>query len=706
MAVSFATNEITLNAVKLKQGSADPSTGAGSAAPVGSEYLRGTAIAGLFRKTGAADTAWTQVPLGIYTNVLDYGATGDGVTDDRAAIQAAIDATASTGGTVFFPEGTYLCGKAPAQPYSFSIASDNLRFLGCGFGASVILQTGNAGGSQWDLFQVTGNCEGVEFELLSFSQLGLTGALADSTACITIGAGFGCALTKVLSCGFFDGVANADYISIFGGVGDIVEQLWIEECEFLNAGRYAIFSQGHHSTVWVASNSFDAAGTRELTFAGEAIIGLKIFDNYITSTNADGMSLYLSGASAPALYAQISGNTITGSIAAENVERMMISKNTVELSAAGAVTTVLDLFGYVKQCQVSRNTLIRNAAAGAGLVFSLIDNGTDIADVVQVQTNQFVQEVAGAGVTHVKGARNLQWQNNHDNVTDAGASTAVAHLFETSDTIGDSTNIQVAGNHVVASAGTWADAFRFIADTNDFSVLQVNGNMVQDAANGVYFETTGGGVFANEIMLAGNNLNTTTTDWDSTAAMYLRTGANAGSHGVNMWSGTGTPEAAVTARAGSLYLNRAGGANTSLYYKESGTGNTGWIPVSASLIVFGTDSTTTVATAVYMAPGYIAASPATEIQIPVGRAGRLRNLSIRITGAGTDAGLVTYTVRVNGADTAIVATNQNNAASPVTITDLTNSVNVVAGDLISIQITKAGVVTAGQTGVFATLELS
>ncbi len=42
-------------------------------------------------------------------------------------------------------------------------------------------------------------------------------------------------------------------------------------------------------------------------------------------------------------------------------------------------------------------------------------------------------------------------------------------------------------------------------------------------------------------------------------------------------SGTGTPEAAVTAPIGTLYLRTDGGANTTLYVKESGTGNTGWV---------------------------------------------------------------------------------------------------------------------------------
>jgi hypothetical protein len=41
--------------------------------------------------------------------------------------------------------------------------------------------------------------------------------------------------------------------------------------------------------------------------------------------------------------------------------------------------------------------------------------------------------------------------------------------------------------------------------------------------------------------------------------------------------GAGSPEGVVTAPIGAVYHNTTGGAGTSFYVKESGTGNTGWV---------------------------------------------------------------------------------------------------------------------------------
>ena len=58
----------------------------------------------------------------------------------------------------------------------------------------------------------------------------------------------------------------------------------------------------------------------------------------------------------------------------------------------------------------------------------------------------------------------------------------------------------------------------------------------------------------------------------SLGAIYLNTAATA-----FILRGSGTPEGVVTAIVGSLFLRSDGGAGTTLYVKESGTGNTGWV---------------------------------------------------------------------------------------------------------------------------------
>jgi hypothetical protein len=49
------------------------------------------------------------------------------------------------------------------------------------------------------------------------------------------------------------------------------------------------------------------------------------------------------------------------------------------------------------------------------------------------------------------------------------------------------------------------------------------------------------------------------------------------SNGPAIYAGKGSPESVVTAEIGSMFLRHDGGAATSMYIKESGTGNTGWV---------------------------------------------------------------------------------------------------------------------------------
>jgi hypothetical protein len=52
---------------------------------------------------------------------------------------------------------------------------------------------------------------------------------------------------------------------------------------------------------------------------------------------------------------------------------------------------------------------------------------------------------------------------------------------------------------------------------------------------------------------------------------------------IQILKGAGSPEGSITAPKGSLYLNLSGGAGTSYYVKESGSGNTGWVAGTSQL---------------------------------------------------------------------------------------------------------------------------
>ena len=73
----------------------------------------------------------TTVAANAAVNVRDFGAKGDGKTDDAKAIAAALDAVKTAGGTVDFPEGDYLLGT-PAQTDAFFRLPSNVSLIGHG----------------------------------------------------------------------------------------------------------------------------------------------------------------------------------------------------------------------------------------------------------------------------------------------------------------------------------------------------------------------------------------------------------------------------------------------------------------------------------------------------------------------------------------------------------------------------------------------
>lgn len=75
-----------------------------------------------------------------FISVIDFGAVGDGVTNDTTAINAAL-ASMTSGGTLFFPKGTYLAS-------SITVPADNISIVGeCREGTKLVATTGRTGHS-------------------------------------------------------------------------------------------------------------------------------------------------------------------------------------------------------------------------------------------------------------------------------------------------------------------------------------------------------------------------------------------------------------------------------------------------------------------------------------------------------------------------------------------------------------------------------
>lgn len=88
-----------------------------------------------FLQSGSGATARTvQAKLRDWISVKDFGALGDGSTDDTSAIQAAINAIDTlNGGTVYFPEGSYKTTS------TLTVAQSGTHIVGAGrFGAKIL----------------------------------------------------------------------------------------------------------------------------------------------------------------------------------------------------------------------------------------------------------------------------------------------------------------------------------------------------------------------------------------------------------------------------------------------------------------------------------------------------------------------------------------------------------------------------------------
>lgn len=170
-----------------------------------------------------------------------------------------------------------------------------------------------------------------------------------------------------------------------------------------------------------------------------------------------------------------------------------------------------------------------------------------------------------------------------------GETGSGALMFATSPTI--TTSLALAGGAVTAStpildmSQTWNNAavnFKGLAynvvdtayNTSDSRLFEFSttsqGARVWALANGHVSAARFAAIGTSSYLDANCNV---------AGSLIVESGFLAMNSAQNVWikRGTGTPEGAQTASPGSLYIRTDGGAGTTFYVKETGTGNTGWV---------------------------------------------------------------------------------------------------------------------------------
>jgi len=174
----------------------------------------------VYAPAGAGAVATTvQTKLRESVSVKDFGAVGDGVTDDTAAVLVAL--TASVNKRLYFPSGTYVINDL-----NLSASFNNITIWGDG--ASTILKTPAASGAP--ALRLNG-AYNFSFEDITFDGNQATQTLTTART-VRIGTGsYGVTMTRVK---FQNNFYNAVFID---GTLGIARRVVFDNCEFLSTNN-------------------------------------------------------------------------------------------------------------------------------------------------------------------------------------------------------------------------------------------------------------------------------------------------------------------------------------------------------------------------------------------------------------------------------------------------------------------------------------
>jgi hypothetical protein len=557
-------------------------------------------------------------------SVKDFGAVGDGVTDDGSAFVAAATHIASVGGgTINIPTGTYRLNQQWQLPANVSIKAEPAVKIIRGHGYSIITN-----GFGYNTSSVIPAYEGNSNITIDGLVLDLNpGEIPDAGAHFAIGYASN---VTIRNCVCLDQYGN-HFVDLAASQNVLIENcqfkgydltskspntaeaiqldaniegsfpyfgvpsfqqnknVTIRNCyfgdnpdttaanigpPFIGVGSHASVYDLWQENVLVENCIFDGMG-----FAGVRVLKWK--NASITSKNkfqACQTGIYISGAGAGTESSKDVARNLTGK-GQGNID-ISISGNVFEDGIDRAVWQLgFDVgteTGAQHQGLKIQNNYVSMTSASTGYGAEL-RQGNDI--IISGNTllggNHAVFLTTDRSDNIVIDSNNLREQKDHAlNIGTASDNVVVSNnTFKDIGrrgvhVTGAATNGVISGNSFDtingAAVNVQASSVGWIVIGNTFN----NTNLVEDLTNPapVIASSTTLGV----VVTANNNRASNTTAPQPAAVL-----AAGGGYADVQYAGT--PEGVITAPIGSICRNTAGGAGTAFYVKESGTGNTGWV---------------------------------------------------------------------------------------------------------------------------------
>ena len=436
----------------------------------------------------------------------DFGAAGNGTTDDTAAIQAAIDAAkASNGGVVFLPPGIY--------PISVELLIDSSNVLLLGSGADTDHTQSPLLGQASTQLRWTGAAGGTMVRLTSPQ---------GATNQKMVGGGVG----KIA----FDanGLA-ATGLKIESRQGAAFSELYFNE--FSTVGI----------DVGVVTTLGDATDTQRCLFERVDVRA---------ASAANGIGIRLSGSSAgnPSFNyfrsIDIRHQDGTG-IECGNSDNNLFENIRIFRGSSGSAVGLLLKAGATAVETCRANYFVHLNATNGGVKAE----GTPTAAVASYDNHiLFYDKDNNSPDPVIETDAMLYWQ---------GSDGAWRDFMVDQLAVGNNlTNAQVARAALGNNTGI------MVVQNNEAHVQlrDFDGNDIWK----IFINNTNGSLQFNRIAGSGGF----TIPGNGAAPLFLTN--------TKVMSGTGSPEGVIAAPVGSLWLRTNGGANTTLYIKETGTGTTGW----------------------------------------------------------------------------------------------------------------------------------